>query len=241
MSVPAGVFGGEWHEHDDRWTAVDKYTQSHLHPSTKPYHAALNAALEHSRDKGLPDIATHPVFSKAMALQCLARGVENALEVGTLGGYTSIWIASMNPNIHVDAIEVDPMHAKVANENLERAGVHDRVKITIGEGLDVLPKMLDGVEKGTRAPIGFTYIDADKENNWAYFDLAVKMSSAGALIYVDNIVQRGNIVMEDDTDDGVLGARELVERVGKDPRVEAVVQQTVAEKSYDGFLMAVVL
>lgn len=178
-----------------------------------------------------------------MAIQCLAGKVTHALEVGTLGGYTSIWIAAMNEKIHVDAIEIDPHHAKVANENLERAGVIDRVKITVGAGLDVLPAMLAEIKKGTRPPIGFTYIDADKNNNWAYLDLAIQMSSPGALIYVDNIVRRGKLVREakSDDDEGVYGARLLVENIGKDPRVEAVVQQTVAEKSYDGFLMAVVL
>jgi len=244
MSVPAGIFTGDWYENDPRWTAVDGYTMARLNPKTKPYHSALNAALEHSRDEGLPDIASYPVFCKLLALQCRASNVKNALEVGTLGGYTSIWIAAMNPQIHIDAVEVAEKHVRVAQENIDHAEVSDRITITQGGGLDVLPRFLEEIQQGKRERFGFTYIDADKENNWTYFDLAVKMSKPGATIYVDNIVLRGKLVDDQfahDDDSGVPGARLLVENVGKDPRVEAVVQQIVAEKSYDGWLMAVVL
>ncbi|GAB7355368.1 hypothetical protein MBLNU459_g5892t1 [Dothideomycetes sp. NU459] len=242
MSTPAGIFTGDWYEKDARWDAVDKYTQSHLHPSTRSNHAALTAALEHSVASGLPDIATYPVFSKLMALQCRSGNVKHALEVGTLGGYTSIWLATMNPGLQVTAVEVDAKHVKVAQENIARAGVSDRVEVILGSGLDVLPRMLKDIQEGSRPPFGFTYIDADKENNWAYFDLAVGMSRPGATIYVDNIVRGGLLVSEERKDDeDVQGARRLVENVGNDSRVDAVVQQTVAEKSYDGFLMAVVL
>lgn len=244
MSIPAGIFTGDWYEKDDRWVAVDNYTQSHLHPPTSSNHAALTAALEHSVASGLPDIATYPVFSKLMALQCRSGNVKHALEVGTLGGYTAIWLASMNPDLHVTAIEVDPKHVKVARENIERAGVSDRVEVILGSGLDVLPRLLKEIQEGTRPRFGFTYIDADKKNNWTYFDLAVESSLQNASIYVDNIVSRGQLVSEKhihDDDTSVPGARKLIENVGKDSRVEAVVQQTVAEKTYDGFLMAVVL
>lgn len=244
MSIPQGVFTSDWYEQDARWSAVDAYTQSHLHPHTRSNHAALTAALEHSVACGLPDIATNPVFSKLMALQCRAGKVKHALEVGTLGGYTSIWLATTNPDMRVTSVEVNPRHAEVARENIKRAGVDDRAEVIVGPGLDILPRLLDDVQQGLREPIGFTYIDADKENNWAYFDIAVKMSTPGAYIYVDNIVRMGTLTSEkhiSDDDVGVLGARRLVENVGKDHRVEAVVQQTVAEKTYDGFLMAVVL
>lgn len=243
-SVPPGIFTGSWHEKDDRWTNVDVYTQSHLHPSVRGNHAVLRSALEHSVACGLPDIATQPVFSKLMALQCRAGNVKHALEVGTLGGYTSIWLATMNPSMRVTSVEVSPEHARVARENIERAGVSDRVEIVIGPGVEVLPRFLAEIRSGDREPFGFTYIDADKPNNWAYFDLAVNMSKPSACIYVDNVVRKGNIVSEKHIqagDETVLGARSLIEKVGKDTRVDAVVQQTVAEKSYDGFLMAVVL
>lgn len=244
MSIPAGVFTGEWYEKDPRWVAVDNYTQSHLHPSTRNNNGILTAALEHSVARGLPDIATYPVFCKLMALQCRSGNVKHALEVGTLGGYTPIWLTTMNPNLHVTAVEVDPKHVEVARENIERAGVSDRVEVILGSGSDVLPRLLKEIHDGTRPRFGFTYIDADKENNWTYFDLAVDMSLPNASIYVDNIVSRGQLVSEKhihDDDTGVPGARKLIENVGRDSRVDAVVQQTVAEKTYDGFLMAVVL
>ncbi|KAF1349954.1 putative O-methyltransferase [Delphinella strobiligena] len=244
MSVPEGVFTADWHEHYPQWTNVDHYTQPHLHPNSRSNHAVLTAALQHSLGCGLPDIATHPVFSKLMALQCRAGDVQHALEVGTLGGYTSIWLATMNPGLHVASIEVDARHAQVARDNIERAGVSDKVEVILGPGLEVLPRRMNAFRNGDRPPFGFTYIDADKKNNWSYFDLAVSMSKPGACIYVDNIVRRGSLVDEQHIkheDKDVLGARKLVESVGKDSRVEAVVQQTVAEKSYDGFLMAVVL
>lgn len=245
MSVPQGIFTSDWYEHDARWSSVDAYTQSHLHPpSSRNNHAVLSSALEHSMACGLPDIATQPVFSKLMALQCRVGNVQLALEVGTLGGYTSIWLATLNPQLHVTSVEVDAKHAQVARENIERAGVSDRVDVVVGAGLDVLPRLLNEIQAGDRQPFGFTYIDADKQNNWAYFDMAVGMSKPGACIYVDNIVRMGLLVSEKhikDGEKGVMGARKLVENVGKDGRVDAVVQQTVAEKTYDGFLMAVVL
>lgn len=244
-NVPHGVFDGEWHEHDPRWTAVDGYTMFHLNPETSPTRTMVHKALARSRAEGLPDIATQPTLGKTLALQCRAGHVKHVLEVGTLGGSTPIWIAGLNPDIKIDTIEVDPHHAEVAKRNIEIAGLSERVNVTVGSALEVLERWVDEVQHGTRQPFGLTYIDADKENNWNYFDLAVKASSPGATIYVDNIVQMGELVKEfkdgEEADEGVTGARELVERVGKDPRVEAVVQQTVSEKSYDGYLMAVVL
>lgn len=244
MSIPAGVFTSDWYEHDERWSQVDSYSQSHLHPSTHSNHDILSAALEHSIASGLPDIATQPVFSKLMALQCRAGKVKHALEIGTLGGYTPIWLATMNPDIRVTSLEVDLKHAQIARENIERAGVSDRVEVIVGPALETLPRLKDEIQRGTREPFGFTYIDADKINNWTYFDLAVGLSHPSAFIYVDNVVRMGTLVSEKhiaEGDEGCLGGRTLIENVGKDGRVEAVVQQTVSGKTYDGYLFAVVL
>ena len=239
MAAP-GIFTSDMHEQDERWTKVDGYTQSHLHPSTRPNHAFLKKTLEHSRDRGLPDIAAQPVLGKFLALQCRFGQVTHALEVGTLGGYTSIWLASENPGLKVTTIEHKSHHAEVARENISAAGLSDQIEVIVGEGVEVLPKLLKEVEEGKRERYGFCWIDADKKNNMNYYNHAVKMGKKGMCICVDNVVRAGKLVAEGPVSETTQGARDLVESVGKDKRVEAMVMQTVAEKSYDGFLMAVV-
>ena len=234
------AFKSNEYEHDPRWSAVDEYVLSHVHPPSRPNHAALVNALETSLSKGLPDIATYAVFSKYLALQCRITGAKHALEIGTLGGYTSIWLATENPNLKVTTLEYDPFHAEVARENIEKAGVSDRVEVRVGKALDILPKLAEEIERGEKEKLGFVYIDADKVNNWAYFDWSVKMAQPRAAIFVDNVVRRGKLVDMDSKEGVNVGSRELVEKVGKDKRVDGVVMQTVGEKNYDGFLMAVV-
>lgn len=240
MSV-TGIFTGDFHEQDKRWSAVDAYTISHLHPASRPNSKALIRALEYSRDQNLPDIASYPALGKFFALQCKAGNVKYALEIGTLGGYTSLWLATENHGIQVTTVEVNPHHAKVARENLEFGGVGDRVNIIEGAGLDVVPKLLEEVRAGEREKFGFVYLDADKENNWTYLDMAIGMCVPGATIFVDNMVSRGRLVdPKHQHEKNIAGARKVVEMVGNDERVDAVVMQLVGEKSYDGVLMAVV-
>jgi predicted O-methyltransferase YrrM len=229
------------YEQDPRWAAVDDYTQQHLHPKSRPNHDALNHALDNSRAHGLPDISTYPALGKFLALQCRIGNVKYALEVGTLGGYTSIWLASQNPEIHITTLEVNPVHAEVARQNAKVAGVSHRVDIIVGPALESFPKLQAEVKSGKRPRFGFVFIDADKLNNWAYFDFAVKMTESGGCIVVDNIVRKGELVSEGARHtDGVRGARQVIEEVGKDERVDAVCLQMVSEKNYDGILMAVV-
>jgi len=240
-TISQKFFQGDYDEQDPRWQAVDDYTLLHLQ-SQRPNETHLNAAFKNSLDQGLPPIASSPVFGKMLSLQCRIGRVTHALEVGTLGAYTSIWMASTSPGLKVTTVEMDPYHAKVARENCEKAGVSDRVEIILGKGLDVLPKLKAEIEAGTRPQFGLTYIDADKLNNWAYFEMAVEMSGIGGCIFVDNIVKSGQLVDEKLKDDEmVAGARKVIEGVGKDKRVEAVVMQTVCQKTYDGYLMAVVV
>lgn len=223
------------------WAAVDNYTMSHLHPPSRPNHKHLEAALENSQAKGLPPIESSPVQSKFLALQCRLANVKNVLEVGTLGGYTPIWIATENPDCHVTSIEVDSNHARVAQENITNAGVSDRVTVLVGSALDILPKMLAEIEAGKRERFGMSFIDADKMNNWTYFDLAVKMSYPKASVIVDNMACRGMLVAEGrENDTHVQGARKVIELAGKDSRVDVVVMQIVSQRNYDGFLLAVV-
>ena len=165
------------------------------------------------------------------------------VEVGTLAGYGAIWIASENPGLHVTTIEVNSSYAALARQNIERAGVADRRDIIGGRGLDVLSDLVQEVGEGLRKPFDLGYIDADKRNNWRYFDLIVQMGRPGMCVFVDNVVRRDGIVSEDSdvfADKSNVGARDLIKRVGKDDRVDSVVMQTVNEKSYDGLLMAVV-
>ncbi|KAI4210783.1 MAG: hypothetical protein LQ351_006365 [Letrouitia transgressa] len=226
-------------EHDTRWTEIDNYTLSHLHPSSRPNHQSLSHALKHSESENLPDIGCPVVQGKFFAMQCRMLGVKHSLEVGTLGGYSAIWLLTENPQLRVTTVEFNEHHAKTAADNFEAAGVADRVEIIVGAGAEILPKLLQEIEQGKRERFGFTFIDADKLNNYNYFDLAVKMSVPRACIVVDNVVAHGKLV---DAQGDVMaqGGRDVVERVGRDDRVDGTVLQTVGEHGYDGFLIAAV-
>ncbi|OJD40192.1 o-methyltransferase family 3 [Diplodia corticola] len=225
------------------WNPVDSYTCSHLDARLKP---SLTAALDHagknSQAKGLPDISVSRPQGKFLMLQARLLRVKHVVEVGTLGGYSSIWFAHASPDIKVTTIEVDEHHAAVARENLKYAGVDDRVEVIVGSGSDVMAKLVEEVNQGKRERFGLAFIDADKENNWTYFDYAANMSVPGACLIVDNVVRQGSLVDPEyaKNDSRVKGSRLLVEKVGQDERVDAMVLQTVGEKSYDGFLIAAV-
>lgn len=229
------------YEHDPRWTAVDAYGVSHLHPKNRPYASSLDTTLEDIRDSGLPDDSTYPAFGKFLALQCRMARAQNVLEVGLLGGYTAIWIAVLNSGIRITSLEVDPYHAQVARRNIDKAGVGKQVDIVVGPALDTLPKIEAEVRGGQRPQFDYVFIDADKENNWAYMDKAIDISKPGTAIVVDNVIRRANIVNEAVLHEGpVEGARRCIENAAKDERVEGCLMQTVSEKNYDGFLFAVV-
>ncbi|KAJ4368923.1 hypothetical protein N0V83_006005 [Neocucurbitaria cava] len=232
---------GQSHEKDDRWTAVDEYAFSHLHPSTStsPSLSALDYALKQQHDQGLPDIAVSPSQGKYLQLTARLARAKNILEVGTLGGYSTIWLANTAPDVSVVSVEVDEHHAKVARGNVDFAGVGDRVDIRLGPGVDVLPKLAEEVKSGKRGKFQFVFIDADKENNWNYVDVALGMCEPGAVVIVDNVVRQGKLASETN-DPRIAGARRVVENIGKDGRLDGIVMQTVGEKSYDGFLLAVV-
>lgn len=225
-------------ESDERWIAIDNYTMSHLHPPSRPSHAPLKAANELQMAKGLPEIELPPAIGKFLSLQCRLLGVKHVLEVGTLGGYSAIWLLLENPGLRVTTCEFEAHHAAVARENFNAAGVADRVEILTGPALDHLPRLHQEILDGKRERFGLSFIDADKENNYNYLDWAVKMSFSGGCVFVDNVVSKGRLADAEaaKTDHMVRGGRDVVERVGKDERVEGVVLQTVSEKDYDGFL-----
>lgn len=235
------VFTNDEYEHDDRWTAVDAYGVSNLQSKDHSSTAILNGALDHIRDSGMPDDSTYPAFGKFLALHARSVKAKHILEVGLLGGYTAIWIALQNPEAHVTSLEISAHHSKVAKENGIKAGVADRMEIITGPATESLEKIKQEILSGKRPKFDFTFIDADKENNWAYFDYAAGLSVSGAPIVVDNVIRKGYIIQPEHIHESpVAGAREVIENAGKDPRVESCLMQTVSEKNYDGFLYAIV-
>ena len=164
-------------------------------------------------------------------------GARSILEVGTLGGYSTIWLArALPPGGRLVTLEAEPRHAEVAAINLDRAGVAEVVEIVIGKALDTLPRL---AEDG-RGPFDFVFIDADKPGNPDYFAWALRLSRPGAVIVVDNVVRGGAVADAGSDDPAVLGTRRLVELVAAEPRVTATAVQTVGSKGHDGFLLAVV-
>lgn len=220
---------------------VASYTESHLVPPQPE----LDHAYSNSTAHGIPEIAISPAQGKFLSLLTTVSGAKNVLELGTLGGYSGIWFskALKGRGGKLTSIEIDPARRDVAVQNLEYAGVKvpQEVEILLGAGLDVLPQVAKEIEAGARERFDFVFIDADWENQWNYFDWGVKLSKGkGSVIYVDNTVRE---LLEN----GSVGPNEkdpnvdsLVEKVGKDGRVDATVIQTVGSKSYDGFLLAVV-
>ena len=221
---------------------VASYTEDILVPATP----ALTHAYSNSTKHGIPMIAVSPAQGKFLSLLTQISGAKNVLELGTLGGYSSIWFAEAlkaNAGGKVTSIEIDSARREVSIENLKYAGVRvpEEVEVLLGAGLEVLPSLGKEIEEGRRERFDFVFIDADWDNQWAYFDWGVRLSKGkGSVVYVDNVVRQ---LLEI----GAVGpalkdekVENLVERVGKDERVEAVVMQTVGAKDYDGFLMAVV-
>ncbi|HEY7049349.1 MAG TPA: O-methyltransferase [Jatrophihabitantaceae bacterium] len=212
----------------DVWTAVDHYFDAALAPND----AALDAALKASAAGGLPAIQVSAAQGKHLQLLARSVGARRILEVGTLGGYSTIWLARALPDDgQLISLEVDPRHAEVATANLANAGLADRTEVRVGPAIETLPQ-LDG-------PFDFAFIDADKASNADYFAHAVRLSRPGTLIVVDNVV-RGGRVVDPDGDASVQGVRRLVDAVAAEPRVSATVIQTVGTKGYDGYLLAVV-
>jgi predicted O-methyltransferase YrrM len=171
-------------EHDERWTKVDEYNWSHLHakgayPDTK----LMESVLESSEFAGLPPIAVAPAHGKFLQLQAKMLQAKTILEVGMLGGYSTIWLATSHPDVKVTSIELDTEFAKVAKKHFELAGVSDRIEVVLGSALDKLPGLLQEVKDGKRPKIDMAFIDANKENNLEYFNTAVEMARPGGLHY----------------------------------------------------------
>jgi predicted O-methyltransferase YrrM len=218
----------------DRWTAVDSYLTDTL---VKP-DAALDAALRDSAAAGLPAIAVSPPQGKLLHLLARLQAAHKILEIGTLGGYSSIWMArALPPDGRLITLEIDPKHAEVARANIARAGVAGVVDIRIGPALDTLPKLA----KEGAGPFDLVFIDADKPSNPDYFQWALKLSRRGTLIIVDNVVRDGKIIDSSNTDPSIQGVRRLNELIAAEARVSATTIQTVGSKGYDGLTLILVL
>src|ERR1700732_1383284 len=213
------------------WSAVDQYIIDMLVPSD----AALDAALEASSAAGLPAIQVTPNQGKLLHLLARLQGARKILEIGTLGGYSTIWLARALPEDgHLVTLEALPKHARVAEANIANAGLADIVEIRIGPALDTLPKL---GEEG-KGPFDLTFIDADKERIPEYFRWALELSHPGSVVIVDNVV-RGGAVADDATNDpDVKGVRRFIELLAAEPRVSATALQTVGSKGWDGFALA---
>jgi predicted O-methyltransferase YrrM len=220
-----------------RWTQVDSYVTERL-VGDDP---ALEAALEDSRRAGLPAIAVSAPQGKLLYLTALSLGARRILEVGTLGGYSTIWMAralwGADPGTaRLITIELEERHARVARANLERAGVGGLVEVRVGPALAALPAL---AAEGP-PPFDLIFIDADKENIPTYFDWAVRLSRPGAVIVTDNVVRDGALVDSGSDDSRVQGVREFHEMLAGRADVQATTIQTVGAKGYDGFNLAVV-
>jgi predicted O-methyltransferase YrrM len=215
---------------DERWRAVDDFITGML-VGPDP---ALDAALAANRAAGLPPIDVSPAQGKLLHLLARAIGARRILEIGTLGGYSTIWLGrALGPDGRVVTLEREPRHAAVAAENLARAGLAEQVDIVVGPALETLPH-LDG-------PFDLVFVDADKPSNAAYLAAAVRLSRPGALIVVDNVVRDGRVADPTDDDPAVVGSRRLTEALAAEPRLSATELQTVGSKGYDGFALALVL
>lgn len=214
------------------WSDVDDYFTQHLHQDDD----ALRAALDTSVAEDLPPIAVTPPQGKLLHLLARACGARHILEIGTLGAYSTIWLArALAPGGRLITLEIDPHHADVARRNLERARLTDRVEIRIGRASELLDAM-----KGVVEPFDFVFIDADKASSDVYFQATLELSRPGTVIIVDNVVRTGKVADASSDDPDIQGIRRMTEWIATQPHVSATAIQTVGGKSYDGFLMAIV-
>jgi predicted O-methyltransferase YrrM len=215
------------------WSAVDDYIAGHLLGDDP----ALDAALAANAEAGLPAIDVSAAQGKMLHLLALGLGARRILEIGTLGGYSTIWLARALPEGgRLVTLELVPHHAEVARANLERAGVADRVEVRVGPASGTLERMVAEGE----GPFDFVFVDADKEGYSAYLRAALALSRPGTMLVFDNVVREGAILDPNHPDPRVQGTRALFEAMAAEPRISATAVQTVGAKKWDGFALAVV-
>lgn len=215
------------------WTAVDSYITD-LFGASDP---ALEAALRDSAAAGLPEIAVSPAQGQLLHLLARAHGARRILEIGTLGGYSTIWLArALPPDGTLLTLEADPRHAEVARANITRAGLADRVTVRVGRAQDTLPVLAAAATE----PFDLIFLDADKESYTAYLTWSLKLSRPGTLIIADNVVRGGRVLDAGSDDANVQGARRFNELLAANPRLTATIVQIVGSKGYDGMAIALV-
>ncbi|MGD1217651.1 MULTISPECIES: O-methyltransferase [Streptomyces] len=213
------------------WNDVDDYFATLL----APHDDALAAALRESDAAGLPRINVAPNQGKLLHLLAQLQGARRVLEIGTLGGYSTIWLGRALPaDGRLITLEYDPAHAEVARRNLARAGLDEIVEVRVGPALESLPKLADEHPE----PFDLVFIDADKVNNPHYVEWAVMLTRPGSLIVLDNVVRGGAVTDADSTDPSVRGTRAALELFAKHPKLSGTAIQTVGSKGYDGFALA---
>jgi predicted O-methyltransferase YrrM len=215
------------------WDAVDGYLSDVL----VGHDEALEAALAESQRAGLPDIHVAPNQGKMLLLYARMLGARRILEIGTLGGYSTIWLArGMGEGGRLVTLEAEPKHAEVARANLARAGVGDRVEVVVGRALETLP----AIAERAGGPWDLFFIDADKAGIPEYFRWSLRLARRGSLIVVDNVVRKGAVIEAGSGDESVRGVRRFHEMVAAEPRVTGTAIQTVGVKGHDGFALVLV-
>ncbi|WP_020666660.1 O-methyltransferase [Amycolatopsis nigrescens] len=211
------------------WTTVDEYLIDALIPNDP----ALDAAQASSMAAGLPAIAVTANQGKLLNLLARVLNAKSVLEIGTLGGYSTIWLArALPPDGRLVTCEFEPAHAEVARANIAEAGLGDLVDLRVGPAIETLPQLA--------GPFDLSFIDADKQSNPEYFQWALRLSRPGSLIIVDNVVRGGAVANGTSDDPSIQGVRRLHEIIATEPRVDATAVQTVGGKGYDGFTIALV-
>ncbi len=217
---------------DQRWSAVDDYISDHLIGED----AIQQETLEANRKAGLPAIDVSAAQGKMLQLLAKGVGAKRILEIGTLGGYSTIWLARALPeNGIVVTLELEESYAQIARTNISKTGLDDKVEIIVGEAIATLSAL---VHKGTD-PFDFVFIDADKQNYAPYLEHAIRLSRPGATLIFDNVVREGEILNPESDDPKVPGTRALYEVLQNHPKVDATAVQTVGSKKWDGFLLAI--
>jgi predicted O-methyltransferase YrrM len=217
----------------DQWTAVDRYITELFVPGDP----ALDATLQATAEAGMPLINVAPNQGKLLHILALSSGARTILEIGTLGGYSTLWLArALPPDGRLITLEADPKHAEVARNTIARAGLGPIVEVRLGQALDTLPQL---AAEG-RGPFDLVFIDADKVNTAAYFAWALKLTRRGSLIITDNVVRDGAVIDANSADASVQGVRRFNAALAAEPRVSATVIQTVGSKGYDGLAIAIV-